>query len=277
LEPGDVVTVFSKADISVPLDHRSKFVRIEGEVSSAGVYSIAPGGTLRALVQRAGGLTPNAYLYGVQFTRQSTQKEQQQRFNEFLDSLETQINLTASNLAGRVLAPDQAAVTQSTMASQRALVEKLRETPPTGRIVLDLSPTAAGIQALPDLPLEDGDRIYIPSRPNTVSVIGTVYNQASFVYSKDFRLGDYLQQAGGPSRFADRSHMFLIRADGSVLTKPPSASVFGRHIESLAMLPGDTLVVPTYVNKVTFLRGLTDWSQVIANFALGAAAVNVLR
>lgn len=277
LEPGDVVTIFSKADISGPIEQRSRYVRVEGEIARAGAYSVLPGETLRALAKRAGGLTANAYLYGAQFTRQSTQKEQQQRFNEFLDSLESQINTTASNLAGRVQSVDQVAVTQSTITSQRSLVQKLRETPASGRIILALEPSATGVDVLPDLPLEDGDRLYVPSRPSTVNVVGTVYNQASFIFGKDLRVGNYLQQAGGPSRFADRSHMFVIRADGSVVAKPPSPSLFGRRLETLAMFPGDTLVVPTYVNKITFLRGLTDWSQVIANFALGVAAVNVLK
>jgi protein involved in polysaccharide export with SLBB domain len=277
LRPGDVVTIFSKADISVPLQRRTKFVRVEGEVENAGVYSAEAGETLRALVKRAGGITPGAYLYGIQFTRESTQREQQLRFNSFLDSLEVQINQTAANQAGRVTGADQAAITQTTLTSQRALVQKLRETPPTGRIVLDLDYTSSNVDALPEIQLEDGDHIYIPNRPSTVNVIGNVSNQASFLYSQDSRLGDYLEQAGGPSRFADRSHMFVIRADGSVLSKPEGGSLFSRNIESSKLLPGDTLVVPTYVNKVTFLRGLTDWSQVIANFALGAAAVNVLK
>jgi hypothetical protein len=229
------------------------------------------------LVKRAGGFTPGAYLYGLQFTRESTQREQQQRFDTFLDSLEVQINQGAANQAGRVLSPDQGTLAQASLASQRTLVQKLRETPATGRIVLDLDYKSSSVEDLPELPLEDGDRIYIPNRPSTVNVVGTVNNQGSFVYSKDFRLGDYLDLAGGASRFADQSHMFVIRADGSVVSKTAAGSIFARNIESLRMFPGDTLVVPTYVNKSTFLRGLTDWSQVVANFALGAAAVNLLK
>jgi protein involved in polysaccharide export with SLBB domain len=277
LESGDVVTILSKADVSVPLEQTTKYVRVEGEVGSAGVYSVRSGETLRSLLARAGGITADAYLYGLQFTRESTQREQQQRFNEFLDTLETQIDESASNLTGRVLSANDAAVSQSAVAGQRALLQKLRDTPPAGRIVLELNPAAASLEDLPDLPLEDGDRIHIPNRPHTLNVIGTVANQASFVYRQDYRFGDYLRQAGGPTRLADQSHMFVIRADGSVVSKPPSASVFGRRIDSLRMFPGDTLVVPTYVNKLTFLRGLTDWSQVIGSFGLGAAAINVLR
>ncbi len=57
LVPGDVVTIFSKADIRVPQAQQTRYVRLEGEVVSSGVYSVLPGETLRHLVERAGGLT----------------------------------------------------------------------------------------------------------------------------------------------------------------------------------------------------------------------------
>jgi polysaccharide biosynthesis/export protein len=108
-------------------------------------------------------------------------------------------------------------------------------------------------------------------------VVGTVYNQSAFLYSQDYRLGDYLHEAGGPTRFADKSHLFVIRADGSVIAREGRPGLFTSNFDSLHMYPGDTLVVPTHVNRTTFLRGLLDWSQVLSNFGLGAAAINVLR
>src|SRR6185437_10970651 len=145
------------------------------------------------------------------------------------------------------------------------------------RIVLDLNPNSRGTDALPDLALENGDRLYVPSRPSTVNVVGTVYEQAAFLYDEDLHVGDYLKKAGGPARSADSGHMFMIRADGSVVAKSTTESLFSRNFNSLPMHPGDTLVVPTHINKTTFVRGLMDWSQIFSNLALGAAAINVLR
>ncbi len=79
-------------------------------------------------------------------------------------------------------------------------------------------------------------------------------------------------------RSADRTHMFIVRADGSVVSRSTANTVFfARAFDTLPMYPGDTLVVPTYINKTTFARNLMDWSQIVGNFALGAAAVNVLH
>ena len=84
LQPGDVVTIFSQGDIHVPLAQQTKFVRLEGEFNHAGIYSVKPGETLRELVKQAGGLTPDAYLYGSSFTRVSTKFIQQERLDQYV-------------------------------------------------------------------------------------------------------------------------------------------------------------------------------------------------
>ena len=277
LEPGDVVTIFSKADFSVPRARQTRQVRLEGEIGMAGVYTVRRGETLRSLIARAGGLTANAYLYGAQFTRESTRREQQKRYDDFLNQLEKDVNQGAANLSGRVISPEQAATAQASIASQRELLDRLRRVPVNGRIVLNLDPNSHGIDALPDLTLENGDRLYVPSRPSTVNVVGSVYEQAAFLYDEDLHVGDYLKKAGGPTHSADAPHEFVIRADGSVVARAAKVAMFSNKFDSLGMHPGDTLVVPTRINRTTFVRGLMDWSQVFSNLALGAAAVNVLH
>ena len=277
LEPGDIITIFSKADFSLPGTQQTKQIRLEGEVARAGMYTALPGETLREAVKRAGGLTSNAYLYGAQFTRESTRREEQKRFADFLTQLERETNESAANLSGRVTSAEQAATAQATLASQRDLIARLREIPVNGRIVLDLDPKSQGVDALPALPLENGDRLYIPNRPSTVNVIGTVFQQAAFLYGDALLAGDYLKKAGGPARFADKAHMVVVRADGSVVSHGKNGLLFSKNLETVPMYPGDTLVVPSYINHTTFLRGLMDWTQIFSNLALGAAAINVLH
>jgi protein involved in polysaccharide export with SLBB domain len=277
LEPGDIVTIFSKADFAIPRSQQVKEVRLEGEIAMAGVYTLLPGETLRQVVARAGGLTKNAYLYGAQFTRESTRRIQQKRYDDFLNQFERDVSEAASNLSSRVTSPQQAATAQTSLASQHDMIDRLRKVAMNGRIVLDIDPQGKGISSLPDLALENGDRLYVPSRPSTVSVVGNVFEQTSFLYQEDFRSGDYLKKAGGPARAADRSHMFVIRADGSVISRTLNSPLFGKRFDELAMFPGDTLVVPTSINRGTIVRDLMDWSQIFSGLALGAAAVNVLH
>jgi polysaccharide biosynthesis/export protein len=277
LQPGDVITVFSQADITTPRAEQTKYVRLEGEIKMAGVYSVEPGEHLRDLVARAGGLSPNAYLYGAQFTRESTKHEQQERYNEFVDQLEREVNQDASTLVGRVTSTEQAATAQASFASQRAMISRLRQAQATGRIVLDLQANSEKLTDLPNIPLENGDRLFIPAIPSTVNVVGTVYNQSAFLYNSDLRLAEYLHDSGGPTRFGDKNHIFVIRADGSVISKDTRSGLFSGSFDSVRMYPGDSIVVPANTSKVTRVRSFLDWSQVISNFGLGAAAINVLK
>ena len=279
LEPGDVITVFSDADIRVPRSQQTRYVRLEGEFVHAGVYSVLPGETLRHLVNRAGGLTDQAYLYGSQFTRESTRLEQQQRLDEYVAALSYQIQITGSNLAASVVSPQQAAAASTSEASQRELINRLREVRATGRIVLHVDPEHARIDSLPDLPLEDGDRFVVPPVPSTVGVVGSVYDANSFVYLAHHDAGSYLKTSGGPNRNADRRQIFIIRADGSVVSRQYLSHTLweGDGFDRQPIYPGDTIIVPASVNKATFLRGLTDWSSVFSQFALGAAAIEILK
>jgi polysaccharide export outer membrane protein len=275
LQPGDIVTIFSQADIHVPQTRQTTFVRLEGEFKAAGVYSVKPGETLRDLVERAGGLTTQAYLFGSSFTRESTRRQQQAQLDEYSADLDRDIERAASARSNSAVNVQEAATVSASLESQRALAAKLRLMRATGRIVLDIAPGSAGVANIPDLPLEDGDSFVVPPRPSNVKVVGAVYDQNAFIYENSRKAEDYLQLAGGIARSGDSKHTFIIRADGSVVSRKSKAAKGG--LERLNMNPGDTVVVPEIVDKTTLLRGLTDWSAVIGQFGLGAAAINVLH
>jgi len=275
LDPGDVITIFSQNDLAVPLQKQSKFVRLEGEFKSAGVYRAEAGETVRHLVERVGGLTSNAYLYGAEFTRESVRIEQQKGLNQLIEKLEEDI--TRNALAPVGVNPDEVADKSAKLEAQRQLIAKLREVKAAGRVVLDLTPTSAAVQDLPEIALEDGDRLLVPFRPSTVELLGALYNKNSFLYRRGERVEDYLKRAGGPTRDADTGRMFVIRADGSVLSKQSVKGLWNGGFAALRLMPGDAVVVPERLSRGSFLRGLRDWSQVFSQFALGAAAIRVIQ
>ncbi len=277
LQPGDVVTIFSEADIRVPLAQQTKFVRLEGEFVHAGVYSVRPGETLRDLVERAGGITPNAYLYGSEFTRESTRAVQQARLDEYVQSLDVRIQHSNLALAASSAVSQDATTGLQAQASERELLGRLRQVRATGRIVLEFSPGTAGMTSIPELALEDGDRFIIPSVPASVNVVGAVYDQNSFLYARQKRVGTYLQQAGGPTSDADRKREFVIRADGEVISYKGTKGLWGNDFENLRMNPGDTIVVPEKTFKPSPLRGALDYTQLFSQVALGAASLTYLQ
>jgi protein involved in polysaccharide export with SLBB domain len=274
LEPGDIVTVFSQKDILAPSEKRTYFVRAEGEVVTPGVYQVKPGETLRQLVQRAGGFTTGCYLYGIEFTRESVRREQQARLDEIATQTERDLERTTRERLGRVSNPEDTAALQTQIQTQQRTIARLRAIRATGRMVLEVAPSASSLNDVPDVALEDGDRLFVPMRYSTVGVYGAVYSSGNYLYRAGTQLDDYLNRAGGPTRSADTGSTYVLRANGSVTARRQSGwfSSYG----STELLPNDSIVVPEELAPTSWVKELKDWSQILYQFGLGAAAIKVI-
>ena len=275
LEEGDVITIFSKDEIKVPIAQQSVFVRLEGEVKSAGIYKALPGETLRQLLVRMGGLTPHAYLFGAELDRESVRIMQQKRLQQMTEQMDADVKRNLTSKQGSALTPDAANNAKQQAEAQAALVSKMKAIQATGRIVLEIPPTSSEVNDVPDIALEDGDRFVVPSKPSTASVMGMVYNQNAFIWKPGARVSDYLAKAGGPTRDADESRTYLLRADGSVLSEQSSSSMFN-NFSSKELMPGDTVIVPELLDKTTLTKTFVDVSQIFFQFAMGAAGLKLL-
>ncbi len=270
LEPGDIVTVFSEQDIVAPEEAQTRYVEVEGEVAHPGVYEIAERQTLQDLLQSTGGLTLRAYPYGARLTRESARIEQQKGLDEMVRAAEA--GLRASKVSAVSSGSDAGSVAASETA-QQSLLASLRSIRATGRVVLAMSPDASGVTDFPAMALEDGDRIVIPARSNTVTVSGAVYNPASFAYDARRKVGDYLQLAGKGALNSNQSHAFVLRADGSVISRQETGGFFHSSFDQLPMHPGDQIVVPEKVENGV-ARAIRDWGQLIEPLALTTLAIS---
>ena len=282
LLPGDVVTVYSQKDLRVPVARQTRLVALEGEVVSPGVYQLQPGETLKGLIARAGGLTPQAYVYGLDFSREETRQRQRENLNAAIARLEslsaTQSARDAANRRDDTTAASASAVSN---AATQAQLTRLTRLQPNGRIALELSADDKTLDALPDVPLEHGDRISVPPRPGFVTVAGAVVNNNAFLWKPGRTAGDYLKLAG-LDEAAEPANMFILRADGTVSHAGDRRSFWGSSkLEADPMQPGDALIVPTQLDFETWgralVRNLKDWSQIFSQFGLGAAAIQTLR
>jgi protein involved in polysaccharide export with SLBB domain len=199
---------------------------------------------------------------------------QQQKLDETITRLEQDLQRSAISRAQNVVSAEEAATVRQQTEAQQALIVKLKQIKATGRIVLEVAENAE-IKDIPDLALEDGDRLLVPSLPSTVSVFGSVYNQNAFVYKPGKRISDYLHLAGGVSKDGDNSNVYVIKADGSVISKYQT-SLFS-SFEGMRVAPGDSIVVPEELEKFSFFKALKDYSQIIYQLGLGAAAIKVLQ
>ena len=270
LRSGDVLRAFNAVTLITSQQRQNKRVRVEGEVLRPGDYLLPAQSTLDDALQAAGGLTPAAFVFGTDFTREGVRLAQQQNYERALRNLETEIALATSTQ--RITSADEAAAQTGRSAATARLIERLRAIKPTGRVVLQMPPDS---RELPKLMLEDGDRLSVPAVPSSVGVFGSVFNAGSYLREDGRTLAEYLKQAGGPTRGADAGSTFVLRANGTVVSNLQESG-WGAGLrgsfERLPALPGDTLFVPEQLDKTTFVQHAKDWTQILAQFALGAAA-----
>ena len=167
---------------------------------------------------------------------------------------------------------------QAQLNAQQALIAHMSSARPSGRIVLGMRPDAKVLGDIPDIPLEDGDSFFVPSQLGTIQVIGEVYNENAFRYEVDKRLSWYLHQAGGPTRIADAKRIYLIRADGTVVSSQNREGLGLGNFERLALMPGDAIIVPPKLKSPSwFMEELPFISQMVSQTAMTGGVLSVLK
>ena len=285
LEVGDVITIFSRRDLALPLDKHATFVRLGGEVNAPGVYRMNPGDTLRSMVERAGGLTQHSYLFASQFTRVSTRQIQEEQLKLSIGRMQKELISHYANAphvaevqGATQLTSDKASSQQQQIDLQRQLIAQLSTVPLAGRVVLGIEPEARTIADIPEFPLEDGDSFYIPPQLGTIQVVGEVYNENAFRYQVNKPLDAYLNDSGGPTRLADLKRMFLIRADGTVVSRQSRGQHWLGTFGRTPLMPGDAIILP---QKLKMSGGFTEelplLTQVLSQTAMTGAVLSLIQ
>lgn len=266
-EAGSIIRVLPAVGLAQPLGRQAVLVTIEGEVERPGIYYLQPGSSMAELLAQAGAFTPRAYLYGTRVLRESIRVQQEEGFAQAISSLE--LSLAAAPITDRRSQTTGNAEEELRYAT--AILDQLRTRRPDGRIILDAPP---GAQYLPmELLLENNDRVLIPPRPVTVGVFGAVFQPGSFAETPGQRIGDYLARAGGATRIADQSGVFVVRANGSVISRQQRG---GRNVLNEYALPGDVIFMPVQTRRDGLLDRFVEVATAIYQVSLGAVGLKVL-
>ena len=270
---GDIYRVFASTNNMPSTAKHNLRVRLDGEFVRSGDYLLPPGSTLRQAVQAAGGLTSRAFLYGAEFNRNSARKDQQENYQRAI--LEVESNMLREQASQGAMTNTEASAARVAEAANSRLLSRLRALQPTGRMVLGLAPNAT---ELPDIPLEEGDRLYVPTAPSSIGVFGSVYSPGNFLFVGDKTLGDYVAQAGKDTQGAEVGSAFVIHADGSVTSARQVNALWGmvNNFDRIAALPGDTVFVPQSTTLTNTTQVFKDWTQIIYQFGLGVAGIKAL-
>jgi polysaccharide biosynthesis/export protein len=265
VQGGEILRVLSTADFARPQERQAILVKIEGEVERPGHYYLPPSASLQDAMALAGGLTSRAFVYGTEFDRASVQQQQQKSFDDAIRELE--LSLAAAPLSASIADISDAGSRATQLTAARSVLDRLRERKPDGRVILSLPPEGSALPG--DIILENNDRVYIPPRPTTVGVFGAVFRPGSFRIGGPRKIKDYLELAGGAQRVADKSQIFVVRANGEVVSR--KRGVLGQYA-----LPGDVVFVPVKTHSSSIWAKIRDISSIVFSFGLSAAAIAAL-
>jgi protein involved in polysaccharide export with SLBB domain len=262
VQPYDVLVIKE-----VPDWREQESVVMHGEVRFPGTYPIRRGETLSSLITRAGGLTESAFAAGSVFMREEIKAQEREQVETLANRLQSDLALLA--LQGSQSKDQQAS---ETLAAGQSLLQQLRTAEPKGRLVVNLGQAVRTPGSEDDIELRHNDVVLIPRYRQYVSVIGEVQNATAHVWKSELSRDDYIAMSGGLSRRADDDRIYVVRANGSVVTERGSS--WFRGGDGGALEPGSTVVVPIDAERMRPLPLWTAVTTIIYNLAIAAAAVN---
>ena len=244
-------------------------VTLMGQVRFPGTYTITRNETLRSVIERAGGLTDLAFAQGAVFTREGLREREQQQLDRLAIRMQSDI-ASMSLMAARA---SQSGATAAYNVGQ-SLLAQIQATKAVGRLVIDLN---GAIHAKPgstnDIILRDGDELIVPVQRQDVMVLGEVQSASSHLYQPDLSRDDYVALSGGVTTQADKSKIYVVRADGSVVANQHRwlFSSDGADIH-----PGDAVVVPLDTERLPNLPLWQSITQILYQLAVAVAVVHTL-
>jgi polysaccharide export outer membrane protein len=270
LQPYDALSVKE-----ISLWGEQEQVILAGQVRFPGTYAIKHGETLKSVLDRAGGLTEYAFPEGSVFTRTELQQREQQQLDFLGQRMQTDIATMALQASAASQLNGQGSNPSSSLAIGQTLLAQLKASRAVGRLVIDLPRVLSDpIGSEYDVVLRNGDDLIVPRYQQEVTVIGEVQSVTSHLYRADLTRDDYIALSGGMTIHADKSKIYVVRANGSVVAN--AGGFFRIKSDVVKIHPGDTIVVPLDTERLPPLPMWQAITQILYNIAVSVAAVHSL-
>jgi polysaccharide export outer membrane protein len=223
-------------------------VTVRGEVQHPATYGIEPGERLSSLLKRCSGFTGEAYPYGAVLLRRDVREVEMKSHLELVNRIKSEETYLKGLPEGDT---DQKNAKLTAIAQAETALQQLEATEPAGRLVIHVPPDLRQLaKSSADVALRDGDDLIIPKKTNYVLVSGQVFNPTAVSYLPGRSAKWYMSQSGGVTQIADKSAVFVIRADGSVLSAKNNSGFWSGDPLNAVLKPGDSIVVPEKAPKI---------------------------
>ena len=237
-------------------------ITLRGQFNNPGVYTILENDTLLDVINRAGGFNDRAYVQGAVFTREQVAENQKKSFLRTAETLEKTIADTVTR--GQI-----ENITEFTFGPITKIIQQLKESEPIGRQVVDVSILKLKTDIAANFEPIGGDILFIPRRPQSVTVTGEVLNPTTHSFNNNSVLYDYITLSGGLTDVADEEKIFVIKPNGQSV--PYKKSLFSRKTSEV--LPGSTIVVTRDSTPYDAIKLTQIITPILADLATSAAAI----
>jgi len=240
-------------------------IELIGEFKNPGVYSISEGDTVLDIVSKAGGYTNSAFVEGGVFLREEVAKIEEEGFKRTADNLE--------ELLFSVVQDGNLQVSEFTFSPIIKVIERLREIEPLGRVVMSLDTLELKTDPYNNFEVRHGDRIHVPKRPSSVSVVGEVLAATTIQFYPEKKVSDYIGAAGGLNSQADPDGIYIIGPNGQ-------AELYKRKYlrnSNIELIPGSTIVVSRDSRPWDALNIAKIITPILADLSVSAAAIAAIQ
>ena len=239
-------------------------VQITGAVNNPGTFTLNEGDKLSDLIERAGGYLPNAYQFGGVLENEQALNANIYARDELYRSLLSSIIENSSRMQ------------DSSFDSTGALLEELRESPVSGRVVTEFDLNELQSNPDKDITLQKGDTVFIPEKINHVYLFGEISNQGTIQYQPNKSVDFYIEQKGGTLSRADLDNIFVLLPNG-VSVRVKNKNLFRDGISKVDIYPGSIIFIPRKSDRIILTQSLQAYASILGNLGVSLASLSVIK
>jgi protein involved in polysaccharide export with SLBB domain len=229
---------------------------------------MAEGETINDLIEKAGGTTENAYLFGGLYLNEDAKtinkKSTQLLYELFLDNILSMSEKAVGGIGG-----------STDLTSIIGLAQELKKSEPNGRIVVDLlDDTSLNLNQI-----KDGDELIIPENNNVVYIYGEVSSEGAVMFDQNQDLDFFVDKSGGFKKSADLSSIYVLHPNGESELYSKKRNIFESSPKNeIKIYPGSIIYVPRKLDNATPRRlAAQAYIAILGNLGIGLASLASLN
>ncbi len=164
----------------------------------------------------------------------------------------------------------------SSFDSTGALLQELKESPVSGRVVTEFDLNILQSNPEKDITLQKGDTVFIPEKINHVYLFGEISNQGTIQYQPNKNIDFYIDQKGGTLSRADLDNIFVLLPNG-VSVRVKNKNLFRDGVSKIDIYPGSIIFIPRKSDRILLTQSLQAYASILGNLGVSLASLSVIK